>query len=78
MAGFFLTLRHAGWHPGASTGPGSPLQAGYRQTTTVAWLGIVTCQVGTALVTSILPEPDQRPCRPVAARDETWEWRRPG
>jgi magnesium-transporting ATPase (P-type) len=48
MAGFFLTLRHAGWQPGASTGPGSPLQAGYRQATTVAWLGIVACQVGTA------------------------------
>ncbi len=48
MAGFFLTLRHAGWHPGAQTGPGSPLQAGYRQATTVAWLGIVACQVGTA------------------------------
>ena len=24
MAGFFVTLRHAGWHPGAATGPGSP------------------------------------------------------
>ena len=23
MTGFFLTLRHAGWHPGAATGPGS-------------------------------------------------------
>ena len=23
MAGFFLTLRHAGWQPGAATGPGS-------------------------------------------------------
>ena len=48
MAGFFLTLRHAGWHPGARTGPGSPLYEGYRQATTVAWLGIVACQVGTA------------------------------
>ncbi len=48
MAGFFLTLRHAGWHPGAPTGPGSPLYQGYRQATTVAWLGIVACQVGTA------------------------------
>jgi calcium-translocating P-type ATPase len=48
MAGFFLTLRHAGWHPGAYTGPGSPLNYAYRQATTVAWLGIVTCQVGTA------------------------------
>ena len=23
MTGFYLTLRHAGWHPGAATGPGS-------------------------------------------------------
>jgi calcium-translocating P-type ATPase len=48
MTGFYLTLRHAGWHPGAATGPGSPLNHAYRQATTVAWLGIVTCQVGTA------------------------------
>ena len=48
MTGFFLTLRHAGWHPGAATGPGSPLNHAYRQATTVAWLGIVACQIGTA------------------------------
>jgi magnesium-transporting ATPase (P-type) len=48
MAGFLLTLRHAGWHPGADTVPGSPLNHSYRQATTVAWLGIVACQVGTA------------------------------
>ncbi|MFI5080036.1 MAG: cation-translocating P-type ATPase [Streptosporangiales bacterium] len=48
MAGFFVALRHAGWHPGAPTGPGTPLNHGYRQATTVAWLGIVACQVGTA------------------------------
>ncbi len=48
LAGFFLTLRHAGWHPGAPTGPGSPLHEAYRQATTVTWLGIVACQVGTA------------------------------
>jgi magnesium-transporting ATPase (P-type) len=48
MAGFFLTLWHAGWHPGAATGPGSPLNHAYRQATTVTWLGIVACQVGTA------------------------------
>jgi len=48
MAGFFLALRHAGWHPGAPTGPGTPLHDAYRQATTVAWLGIVACQVGTA------------------------------
>jgi calcium-translocating P-type ATPase len=48
MAGFFVTLRHAGWHPGAPTGPGTPLNHAYRQATTVAWLGIVACQAGTA------------------------------
>src|SRR6185437_14650453 len=48
MAGFFITLRHAGWHPGAPTGPGTALHDAYRQATTVAWLGIVACQVGTA------------------------------
>jgi magnesium-transporting ATPase (P-type) len=48
MAGFYLTLRHAGWHPGAATGPGSPLNHAYRQATTVTWLGIVACQAGTA------------------------------
>jgi calcium-translocating P-type ATPase len=48
MLGFFITLHWAGWHPGAATAPGSPLYHGYRQATTVAWLGIVACQVGTA------------------------------
>ena len=48
MAGFFLTLDRAGWHPGDPTGPGSPLYHAYRQATTVAWLGIVACQIGTA------------------------------
>jgi calcium-translocating P-type ATPase len=48
LAGFFWTLRHAGWHPGTATGPGSPLGHAYRQATTVAWLGIVACQIGTA------------------------------
>jgi magnesium-transporting ATPase (P-type) len=48
MIGYFVTLRQAGWHPGALTGPGSPLHHAYRQATTVAWLGIVACQVGTA------------------------------
>jgi magnesium-transporting ATPase (P-type) len=48
MTGFYLTLRHGGWHPGAATGPRSPLNHAYRQATTVAWLGIVACQIGTA------------------------------
>jgi calcium-translocating P-type ATPase len=48
MGGFFLTLSRAGWHPGAATGAGSQLNQAYRQATTVAWLGIVACQIGTA------------------------------
>ena len=36
MAGFFLTLRHAGWQPVAATGPGSALNLSYRQATIVA------------------------------------------
>jgi len=48
MTGFFLTLRHAGWRAGEATGPGSLLHHAYQQATTVAWLGIVACQIGTA------------------------------
>jgi magnesium-transporting ATPase (P-type) len=48
MGGYFLTLSRAGWHPGAVTGPGSALSQAYHQATTVAWLGIVACQIGTA------------------------------
>jgi calcium-translocating P-type ATPase len=48
MAGFLFTLLRAGWHPGDPTGLGSPLHHAYRQATTVTWLGIVACQVGTA------------------------------
>jgi magnesium-transporting ATPase (P-type) len=48
MAGFLVTLVRAGWHPGSATGPGTALHRAYRQATTVAWLGIVACQVGTA------------------------------
>jgi calcium-translocating P-type ATPase len=48
MAGFLATLLRAGWHPGAPVDAGSPLHHAYRQATTVTWLGIVACQVGTA------------------------------
>jgi calcium-translocating P-type ATPase len=48
MGGFLLVLHRAGWHPGAPTGVGSPLHHAYQQATTVAWLGIVACQIGTA------------------------------
>ena len=48
LAGYFWTLRVGGWRPGAPTGPSSPLHHLYQQATTVTWLGIVACQVGTA------------------------------
>jgi magnesium-transporting ATPase (P-type) len=48
MTGYFVTLLSAGWYPGAPTGAGSPLNHAYHQATTVAWLGIVACQIGTA------------------------------
>ena len=48
MSSFLLVLHRAGWHPGDQTGPGSPLHHAYLQASTVAWLGIVACQIGTA------------------------------
>jgi calcium-translocating P-type ATPase len=48
LAGFFVVLHQGGWHLHAKTGAGSPLHHLYQQATTVAWLGIVSCQVGTA------------------------------
>ena len=49
MAGYLIVLHSAGWHPGAATGVVSPLHHAYQQATTVAWLGIVACQIGTAI-----------------------------
>jgi hypothetical protein len=48
MGGYFLTLTRGGWQPGAPVGAGTALHLTYRQATTVAWLGIVACQIGTA------------------------------
>ncbi|GLW57442.1 cation-translocating P-type ATPase [Kitasatospora phosalacinea] len=48
LAGYFLTLARGGWHPGAPTGPGTPLHLTYQRATTVSFLGIVACQIGTA------------------------------
>jgi calcium-translocating P-type ATPase len=48
MAGFFYVLLEAGWHPGDSTGPGTPLHHAYRQATTMTFFGMVAGQVGTA------------------------------
>jgi magnesium-transporting ATPase (P-type) len=49
MAGFLYVLLRAGWSPGDDTGAGSPLHHAYLQATTTTFLGIVACQVGTAL-----------------------------
>ena len=48
IGGYLFTLHAGGWHLSAPTGAGTPLHHVYRQATTVAWLGIVACQVGTA------------------------------
>jgi magnesium-transporting ATPase (P-type) len=48
MTGYFIVLHEAGWHSGAATGPGTALHRAHQQATTVAWLGIVACQIGTA------------------------------
>jgi magnesium-transporting ATPase (P-type) len=48
MFGFFFVLGRAGWRPGDSVAQGSPLHHAYVQATTMTFLGIVICQVGTA------------------------------
>ncbi|MFJ4654479.1 cation-translocating P-type ATPase [Nocardia sp. NPDC088792] len=48
LTGFFLTLHNGGWHLHAATADGAPLHHLYQQATTIAWLGIVACQIGTA------------------------------
>ncbi len=48
MFGFFSVLASAGWHPGAAVGDGTALHHAYLQATTMTFLGIVVCQVGTA------------------------------
>jgi magnesium-transporting ATPase (P-type) len=48
MAGFLNTLTSAGWHPGDPTGVGTLLHHAWQQATTMTFLGIVACQLGTA------------------------------
>jgi calcium-translocating P-type ATPase len=48
MAGYFFVLARAGWSPGDSVGSHSPLHHAYLEATTVTFLGIVVCQIGTA------------------------------
>lgn len=47
-SGSFYVLYSAGWSPGESTDPGSPLHGGYLAATTMTFAGITACQVGTA------------------------------
>lgn len=48
MGGYLAILWQAGWHPGDPTGTGSALHHAYLQATTITFVGIVTCQIGTA------------------------------
>ena len=47
-AGFLISLHRAGWSPGDAVGAGSPLHEAYLEATTMTFVGIVSCQVGTA------------------------------
>jgi calcium-translocating P-type ATPase len=49
MGGFLAVLLRAGWRPGDSVAAGGALHGAYVEATTVTFLGIVACQVGTAL-----------------------------
>ena len=49
MGGFLFELVRAGWAPGDSVDVGTPLHGAYLQATTITFLGIVACQVGTAM-----------------------------
>ena len=49
LAAFFAVLLHAGRQPGDATKSGSLLHHAYRQATTMTFLAIGVCQVGTAL-----------------------------
>lgn len=49
MCAFLGELLAAGWSPGDPTGEGAALHGAYQQATTMAFLGIVACQVGTAM-----------------------------
>jgi magnesium-transporting ATPase (P-type) len=49
LVGFFAVLLEAGWSPGDDVSAGAPLNGAYMQATTITFLGIVACQVGTAV-----------------------------
>jgi calcium-translocating P-type ATPase len=49
LGGFFFVLLRAGWRPNDLTSSGHPLHGAYLQATTMTFLGIVACQIGTAV-----------------------------
>ncbi|WP_020012974.1 cation-translocating P-type ATPase [Promicromonospora sukumoe] len=49
LTGFFLALVHGGWSLGAPVDPGTPLHHVWQEATTMTFLGIVACQIGTGL-----------------------------
>ncbi|MFY9263840.1 MAG: cation-transporting P-type ATPase [Solirubrobacterales bacterium] len=49
MAIFFWVLSRSGWSPGDPTGVGSALHEDYLRATTMTFLSMVACQIGTAL-----------------------------
>ena len=71
MAGFFLDSAARRLAPAAlPPGPAPPLHHAYRQATTVAWLGIVACQIGTAFAVRTGPRLaalSRHPVQPVPA-----------
>jgi magnesium-transporting ATPase (P-type) len=48
VGGFFWTLLAGGWRPGDPTGSGAAFHHLWLQATTMSFLGIVACQIGTA------------------------------
>ena len=48
MVVFLVTLNHGGWHLGDDVSSG-PLHRVWQQATTMSFLGIVACQIGTAM-----------------------------
>jgi magnesium-transporting ATPase (P-type) len=53
MAGFGYVLWRAGWRPGDPVGSHSEWHHAYRQATTATWVGVVSCQVGTAFAARV-------------------------
>ena len=74
MFAFLGELVAAGWSPGDPTGEGSPLHGAWVQATTMSFLGIVACQVGTAMAARTddgartRPEPARQPAAAVGHR----------